>query len=409
LNFYNQFKPLKKEDDLYITQRGNLRKDHDLLSKISASLDGGKCVVLFYFDIARFHEIEQGFGLEIAQYIIKLFNGTLAKGLKDLYKKNIKILVAEGLWGDDFIVITETTQAPTITTLEYLSVAYRKQIKESMNKEFLRLTGRDMDVNIGYAIIAGDTCSVDVQLYNATKRAFGIAKGFISMQSVKYLPEFKEILALKKLNSVYQPIISISSAAVLGWEALIRGPENSYFRNPDIIFSFAEAEGLLFPLEKICRESAFNNLGGIGLGQKIFVNVHPNTINDPAFTEGETMRIIQNLHIKPENIVFEITERHHIKDFTSFNRTLTHYRDQGFLVAVDDVGSGFSTLQSIAEIRPDYIKIDMSLVRGIHKDGIKAALMETFVTFAEKIGCEIIAEGIEEEAELALLANIGVH
>jgi diguanylate cyclase (GGDEF)-like protein len=409
LNFYNQFNSLKKEDNLYITQRGNLRKDHDLLSKISASLDGGKGVVLFYFDIARFHEIEEGFGLEIAQYIIKLFNDTLAKGLRDLYKKKIKILGAEGLWGDDFIVITETTQAPTITTLECLSVAYRKQIKESMNKEFLRLTGRDMDVNIGYAIIAGETGSVDVQLYNATKRAFGIAKGLISMQSVKHLPEFKEILALKKLYSVYQPIISISSAAVLGWEALIRGPENSYFRYPGNIFSFAEAEGLLFPLEKICRESAFNNLGGIGLGQKIFVNVHPNTINDPTFTEGETMRIIQNLHIQPENVVFEITERHHIKDFMSLNRTLTHYRDQGFLVAVDDVGCGFSNLQSIAEIRPDYIKIDMSLVRGIHKDGVKTALMETFVTFAAKIGCEIIAEGIEEEDELALLAHVGVH
>jgi diguanylate cyclase (GGDEF)-like protein len=409
LNFYNQFDSLKKEDNLYITQRGNLRKDHDLLSKISASLDGGKGVVLFYFDIARFHEIEEGFGLEIAQYIIKLFNDTLAKGLRDLYKKKIKILGAEDLWGDDFIVITETTQAPTITTLECLSVAYRKQIKESMNKEFLRLTGRDMDVNIGYAIIAGETGSVDVQLYNATKRAFGIAKGLISMQSVKHLPEFKEIIALKKLYSVYQPIISINSAAVLGWEALIRGPENSYFRYPGNIFSFAEAEGLLFPLEKICRESAFNNLGGIGLGQKIFVNVHPNTINDPTFTEGETMRIIQNLHIQPENVVFEITERHHIKDFMSLNRTLTHYRDQGFLVAVDDVGCGFSNLQSIAEIRPDYIKIDMSLVRGIHKDGVKTALMETFVTFAAKIGCEIIAEGIEEEAELALLADIGVH
>jgi diguanylate cyclase (GGDEF)-like protein len=409
LNFYNQFDSLKKEDNLYITQRGNLRKDHDLLTKISASLDGGKGVVLFYFDIARFHEIEEGFGLEIAQYIIKLFNDTLAKGLRDLYKKKIKILGAEGLWGDDFIVITETTQAPTITTLECLSVAYRKQIKESMNKEFLRLTGRDMDVNIGYAIIAGETGSVDVQLYNATKRAFGIAKGLISMQSVKHLPEFKEIIALKKLYSVYQPIISINSAAVLGWEALIRGPENSYFRYPGNIFSFAEAEGLLFPLEKICRESAFNNLGGIGLGQKIFVNVHPNTINDPTFTEGETMRIIQNLHIQPENVVFEITERHHIKDFMSLNRTLTHYRDQGFLVAVDDVGCGFSNLQSIAEIRPDYIKIDMSLVRGIHKDGVKTALMETFVTFAAKIGCEIIAEGIEEEAELALLADIGVH
>ncbi len=162
-------------------------------------------------------------------------------------------------------------------------------------------------------------------------------------------------------------------------------------------------------MEQLCRESAFNKIGELGADQKMFVNVHPDAINDPAFTEGETIRIIQNLHIKPKNIVFEITERHHIKDFISFNRTLTHYRDQGFLVAVDDVGSGFSTLQSIAEIRPDYIKIDMSLVRDIHKDKVKTALMETFVTFAEKIGCEIIAEGIEEEAELAQLAGIGVH
>ncbi len=294
-------------------------------------------------------------------------------------------------------------------TLEHLSTVYRKQIKESMNREFLRLTGREMDVHIGYAIITDSEPNVEIQLYNATKRAYGIAKGFINMQSVKYLPEFQKILAQKKLYSVYQPIISIRSAAILGWEALIRGPENSYFHRPDNIFSFAEAEGLLSPLEKICRESALNNIGELGPGQKVFVNVHPNTISDPAFTEEETIRIIKDLQIKPKNIVFEITERHHIKDFISLNRTLTHYRDQGFLVAVDDVGCGFSTLQSIAEIRPDYIKIDMSLVRGIHKDGVKTALMETLVTFAEKIGSEIIAEGIEEEAELAALINIGVH
>jgi len=407
--FSNQSVSVRKEDNLYIMKRGNLRKDQELLSKISASLKGEKCVVLFYFDIARFHEVEEGSGLEIAQHIIKLFNDTLAHGLKELYKKKIKLLAAENLWGDDFIVITETIQAPTLTTLEHLSTAYRQQIKESMNKEFLRLTGRDMDVNIGYAIIADTERNVEVQLYNATKRAYGIAKGFIKMHSVKYLPEFKEILAQKKLISVYQPIISIRTAGVLGWEALIRGPEKSYFHRPDAIFSFAEEEGFLYPLEKICRESALNNLGELGPGQKIFVNVHPNTINDPDFTKGETIGIIQNLQINPENVVFEITERHHIKDFISFNKTLTHYRDQGYQVAVDDAGCGFSSLQSIAEIRPDYIKIDMSLVRGIHKDRVKTALMETFVTFAEKIGCEIIAEGIEEEAELALLANIGVH
>ncbi len=405
----NQSESVRKENNIRITNKGKLRKDQELLSRISGSLESGKCVVLFYFDIARFNEIEQGAGLELAQHIIRLFNDTLAHGLKELYKKNIQILATESLWGDDFIVITETLSAPNLTTLENLSIAYRKQISESMNREFLRLTGRDLDVHIGYAIITDNIPNTEVQLYKATKRAYGIAKGFINMQSVKYLSEFKEIIAQNKLHSVYQPIVSIRSAAVLGWEALIRGPENSYFQRPDVIFSFAEEEGLLFPLEKICRESAISRLGELGPDQKIFINVHPDAINDPAFTEGETIRILQKINIKPKNVVLEITERHHIKDFISLNKALTHFRDQGFLVAVDDVGCGFSTLQSIAEIRPDYIKIDLSLVRGIHKDGVKTALMETFVTFAEKIGCEIIAEGIEEEAELAALINIGVH
>jgi len=403
---------MRKENGLYILRRGSkgqINQDNELLSKVFYSLKNGKCVVIFYFDIDRFHEIEQIAGFESAQQIINLFNETLAHGLKELYNKKVRILAAESLWGDDFIVFAETIKFPTLSTLEYLSTAYRKQIRESMDKEFLRLTGRNIDVHIGYSIITEGTLNTETQLHNAVKRAFGIAKGFINMQSFKYSPEFKEILNRKKLNSVYQPIISIRSAAILGWEALIRGPENSYFQSPDNMFSFAEAEGLLFPLEKICRESALNNLGELGPDQKIFINVHPNTINDPDFTEGETIKILQDLHIKPKNVVFEITERHHIKDFTSLNRTLTHYRDQGFLVAVDDLGCGSSTLQSLAEIHPDYIKIDISLVRGIHKDGVKKALMETFVTFADKIGSEIIAEGIEEEAEMAALVNIGVH
>ena len=325
MNSVNQAESARKENGLYIVRRrskSKISQNHELLSKVGNSLRDGRYVVIFYFDIARFHEIEQIAGFEIAQHIINLFNETLARGLKELYKKNVRILVSESLWGDDFIVFVETINFPTLVTLEYLSTAYRKQINESMNKEFLRLTGRDIEVHIGYAIITESAPNVEMQLYNATKRAFGIAKGLINMQSVKYLPEFKDMLKCNKLNSVYQPIISIRSAVVLGWEALIRGPENSYFQSPDNIFSFAEAEGLLFPLEKICRESALNNLGELGPDQKIFVNVHPNTINDPAFTEGETIRILQELHIKPKNVVFEITERHHIEHFLAHKVSL---------------------------------------------------------------------------------------
>ncbi len=389
--------------------RSNIRHDPGLLRKMSASLEEGKCVVLFYFDIARLHEIENAAGMDIADRIIGLFKDTLIHGMGILSRRHVSILAAESLWGEDFILITEADRAPTLGTLEDSAVAYRRQIKDTMNEEFRLLTGRDMDIHIGHAVITDKRNNTELMLYNATKKAYAIAKGFINMQSVRYLPEFKRLLKEGGFHSVYQPIISIRSAAVLGWEALVRGPEDSYFHRPDVIFSFAEEEGLLFPLEKICRESALNGLGEVGPDQKVFINIHPKTVNDLHFVEDETLGLIDALGMKPKNVVFEITERHHITDFNALNKTLANYRDQGFLVALDDVGSGFSSLQSIAEIRPDYIKIDMSLVRGIHKDRVKTALMETFVTFSEKIGCEIIAEGVEEEGELAALANIGVH
>lgn len=130
---------------------------------------------------------------------------------------------------------------------------------------------------------------------------------------------------------------------------------------------------------------------------------------DPEFTHGKTLELLEEVGLSPENIVFEITERHSIHEFALFHRTLDHYRSQGYLVAVDDAGAGYSGLTSVAQIRPEFIKIDMSLIQGIDKDPVKRALIETFVTFADKIGSKIIAEGIESQAQAACLIDIGVH
>jgi EAL domain-containing protein (putative c-di-GMP-specific phosphodiesterase class I)/GGDEF domain-containing protein len=195
----------------------------------------------------------------------------------------------------------------------------------------------------------------------------------------------------------------------MGWEALTRGPHDSYFHRPDNIFSFAEETGLLFDLEKACQEIALMNIGDMGPDQKIFLNVHPKTVLNRKLDSGELYDIVCRQGLKTRNVVQEITERKNIQDFKLLNEILQDFRKKGFLIAVDDVGSGFSGLQSIAEIRPDFIKIDMSLVRNIHNDPTKRALMETFVIFADKINCEIIAEGIEEENELKVLIKIGVH
>jgi EAL domain-containing protein (putative c-di-GMP-specific phosphodiesterase class I) len=111
--------------------------------------------------------------------------------------------------------------------------------------------------------------------------------------------------------------------------------------------------------------------------------------------------------LSPQNVVLEITERHSIRNFTLFYKTLAHYRGQGYKIAIDDAGTGYSGLSSIAEITPDFIKVDMSLIRGINRDPVRRALMETMISLADKIGSRVIAEGIETREEAMTLAETG--
>jgi EAL domain-containing protein (putative c-di-GMP-specific phosphodiesterase class I) len=106
-------------------------------------------------------------------------------------------------------------------------------------------------------------------------------------------------------------------------------------------------------------------------------------------------------------VVLELTERTAITDYPSFREALNYYRNQGFLIAIDDAGSGYSSLQAIAELRPEIIKIDMSLVRDVDKSPTKKAILETFVDFSYKISSQVICEGIENEQELKLVTDIG--
>lgn len=207
---------------------------------------------------------------------------------------------------------------------------------------------------------------------------------------------------------VYQPLVSLRTGTIYGYESLTRGPANHHFYYPDNLFPFAEETGFLLQLERITRELAIKNFTGDNTNLKLFININPLIINDPHFAGGETLQLIKQFNLLPQNIVFEITERTAIKDFNSFKKAILHYRDQGFMVAIDDAGAGYSSLQSIAELKPDFIKIDRSLVSDIDKDMVKKSLMETFVTFADKINSKILAEGIETEEEMKVILDMGV-
>lgn len=231
----------------------------------------------------------------------------------------------------------------------------------------------------------------------------------MDMRKLSIATQFNDILHNREITTLYQPIINFKTNNILGWEALSRGPANSSFRSPIVLFETAEQLGSLFALEKLCRESAFNSAGEFSEGQKLFLNIHPRTMADPEFSPGKTAELMEQAGLTPNNIVFEITEQHSVQDFYLFYRTLDHYRNQGFQVAVDDAGAGYAGLSTIAELQPEFIKLDKSLITNVHKDPVKRALVETTVTFADKIGSKIIAEGIETKAQAVCLMDKGVH
>lgn len=220
--------------------------------------------------------------------------------------------------------------------------------------------------------------------------------------------ELLHIIKDENVTTVYQPIANLKYGTILGYEALTRGPHGSELARPDALFRAAINHGLLPELEALCREKAFANAGTLTAGQLLFINVCPDVLTHSDFIPEITIAALQRHHLTPAQVVFEITESTAIRNYPAIRRVLNALTREGFATATDDVGKGYSSLQQVIELRPQYIKIDMSLVRDIDKDPFKQALMEAIVKFAAISNAHLVAEGIETMGELSTLIRMGV-
>lgn len=221
--------------------------------------------------------------------------------------------------------------------------------------------------------------------------------------------DFLEVLEKRSIRTVFQPIISLRDGSVLGYEALSRGPEDSLMYSPVALFDYAEKENKLWELEYLCRIKAIEAVCALNKRFKLFLNVNPRVIHDKKFKQGFTREYLDQYRISPEDIIFEITEKSIVNNTSEFIRTVDHYKEQFYKIAVDDAGAGYSGLNLISDIHPHYIKLDMKLIRDIHKDPTKQALLKSFLEFANVTNTHLVAGGIETRQELLKLIEIGVH
>lgn len=220
--------------------------------------------------------------------------------------------------------------------------------------------------------------------------------------------EIKRIIEEKKFTTLFQPILSLQEGEVIGYEALTRGPEGSIFYSPEALFEEAKKANLLWELEMVTRINAIKIFNSFKSNKCLFLNVDSEIIKDEHFIKGITKDILQFYGISFSNLIFEITEKTAIKDYKSFKNVIDNYKGQGYKIAIDDVGAGYSGLTAITEIKPYYVKIDKSLIKNIDKDNFKRAIVKALVEFANNTNIKLIAEGIETIDELYTVIEIGI-
>ncbi|GIM46711.1 hypothetical protein DNHGIG_22600 [Collibacillus ludicampi] len=378
---------------------------------------------VIYIDLMGFSQLERTYGMSSAQKILQLTRHHLQQVTGVFAERNGLKASSYYVWDDCFAVLLTCSQAGRLSALSHLAAKIVYELEQELAKRKRELPiVQELCFRVGIQVFQRgeeeDLEQVSLRFYEAFVRASRQAKQAAGAVPYFDIIEFEQILQEKSVTSLFQPIVDLKDGTVFGWEALSRGPEGSRLHSPARLFATAEKLGQLFVLERICRESGIKSFGKeINKNPlfppddrpHLFINVHPQTIHDPNFISGQTMKMVQRNGLQPSQIVIEITEHQAIQDYPTFLESINHYRQQGYRIAIDDTGAGYAGLQTIVELMPDFIKLDMHLVRHVDRDERKRIMGETIVNLANKLGAQVIAEGIETPEELEMMKSLGAH
>lgn len=233
--------------------------------------------------------------------------------------------------------------------------------------------------------------------------------GGTQLESEQMLASFQKVLADKALTPLYQPIVDLQFGQIIGYEGLIRGPSDSPLHAPTRLFGLARQHGRSIELERVCRRIHIDKFQALGLAGKLFLNMSPDALLMPDNELQNCLAHMQEAGMRPGNIVIELTESEATSNYSLLRQATEEYRGAGLQIAIDDLGEGFSSLRLWSELRPEYVKIDKYFIQDINNDSVKRQFVRSITEMAQQSKSEVIAEGIETEAELDVVQRLGIR
>ncbi|MGF6775995.1 EAL domain-containing protein [Paraburkholderia sp. GAS334] len=221
-------------------------------------------------------------------------------------------------------------------------------------------------------------------------------------------PGIEDLIARRELSAVFQPIVDFEDGAILGYEGLIRGPSGTPLEAPYALFAQAAAEGCAIALERAAARTCIEAFARLKCEGKLFLNFSADAIHDLAAMPDSTLALLRQTGLDPARIVIELTEQSAIPDIGNFLSIIDALRTFGAQFALDDYGTANASMNLWVRLQPDVVKIDRFFIHDIASDPLKFEAVKAMQHFANASGARLVAEGIENEADLIVVRDMGI-
>jgi EAL domain-containing protein (putative c-di-GMP-specific phosphodiesterase class I)/CheY-like chemotaxis protein len=360
-----------------------------------------------YVDTEQFEAIEAEYGWAFFDELLCNAGQTLSAEAKARWSDAIVTSYRTG--GSSFYVFysSKGQDLSQENASEVLANELRQKLIEATRRRFPQVHAEQIGFFVGHERIDyRPQIRLERQIYSGMQTAADAVRDAEQQRKRQLTRELRDIIRRKRVTTLFQPIVDARNLTVFGYEILTRGPASSSFRNSDMLFSYARETRLAWALEAIALEVALKRLRNVDLmDRKFLLNLEAEMFSE---TELRVHEMVQFFAEHRGNFVLELTERAAIEDYASFRELLADFRNNGIEVAIDDAGSGYASLEAIASLAPDYLKITKGLVSTLADEPIKQDLVRMLVDLSARIGAKTIAEGIETEQEYLTCRELGI-